>query len=237
MITTVLVAYNEHDMLPHQLQNAWNYSDRIIVYDNCSTDDTARIARNAGCHVIEFDTAGQVRDDVLTEILNNAHHHVTEGWIFTHAVDEFIVAPGSTVFATFREYDRLGYNAILATGWNMVGDGTPFVGLLTAAIRTGVRAEEHFDKLVGYRKGVTPGYRVGCHSAVPSGATVVYAPTGEIYLLHYKFGLGLERIERRNNALVLSEINIRNEWAWHVKKPGHARAEFEYLTANAVEVF
>ena len=51
-ITLVIPCFNEALGLPHVLEKLPDCIDEIIVVDNCSTDNTAEIARNFGAKVI-----------------------------------------------------------------------------------------------------------------------------------------------------------------------------------------
>lgn len=51
-ISVVIPCFNEEHGLKHVLEGMPEYVDEIVVVDNNSTDDTARIARQAGAYVI-----------------------------------------------------------------------------------------------------------------------------------------------------------------------------------------
>ena len=49
-------AYNEESHIENLVKLAKNYVDSVIVCDDCSTDDTASIAKKAGAVVISHKT-------------------------------------------------------------------------------------------------------------------------------------------------------------------------------------
>lgn len=51
-ISVVIPCFNEEHGLQHVLQGMPDYVDEVIVVDNNSTDETARVARENGAHVI-----------------------------------------------------------------------------------------------------------------------------------------------------------------------------------------
>lgn len=93
-ITTLLIAYNEQDLIGHQLDWCSKYSDRIVVYDNESTDDTVKISKDFGADVFTFSTGGEVCDRKMIEIFNCSNQLLVgeNDWMFCHSVDEFIVS-------------------------------------------------------------------------------------------------------------------------------------------------
>jgi len=85
------ITYNEQLMLPYFIQH---YRERfpdceIIIYDNCSTDNTKAIALESGCKVIEYDTNGKLSDFKYLEIKNNCWKG-GEGWVIIADCDEFL---------------------------------------------------------------------------------------------------------------------------------------------------
>ncbi len=52
MIVAVMPAYNEENTVARAVQETKKYVDRVIVVDDCSSDNTAKLARQAGAFVI-----------------------------------------------------------------------------------------------------------------------------------------------------------------------------------------
>ena len=57
-ITVIVPAYNAASTLPQCLAALQNQADEIIVVDDCSTDNTREIARDAGCLVLQTPERG-----------------------------------------------------------------------------------------------------------------------------------------------------------------------------------
>ena len=51
-IACYTITYNEELMLPHFIKHYKQFCDKIVVYDNMSTDRTKEIALDNGCEVI-----------------------------------------------------------------------------------------------------------------------------------------------------------------------------------------
>ncbi len=85
-LSLCIPAYNASDHLPRLLKSAQEQTvdfDEILVYDDCSTDNTAEVARSYGASVISGDenvgcTIGRKR---LAE-------HATTGWVHFHDADD-----------------------------------------------------------------------------------------------------------------------------------------------------
>lgn len=85
-LTLCIPAYNASDHLPRLLKSAQEQTvpfDEVLVYDDCSTDNTAEVARSYGARVISGDenqgcTVGRKR---LAE-------HATADWIHFHDADD-----------------------------------------------------------------------------------------------------------------------------------------------------
>src|SRR5436190_15007337 len=81
-------AYNASAFLPRLLKSANAQTvpfDEILVYDDCSTDNTGEVARNLGAHVIRGDhnigcSAGKNRLLQLTR----------SDWVHFHDADDYL---------------------------------------------------------------------------------------------------------------------------------------------------
>jgi glycosyltransferase involved in cell wall biosynthesis len=87
MISVLILTRNEEHDLPGCLASvAW--SDDVVVYDSCSTDRTAAIAREAGARVFEraFDNYASQRNHALRDV---SFRHP---WVYLMDADERIPA-------------------------------------------------------------------------------------------------------------------------------------------------
>ncbi|NCN50952.1 MAG: hypothetical protein COU67_00790 [Candidatus Pacebacteria bacterium CG10_big_fil_rev_8_21_14_0_10_44_54] len=83
-ITAIIIAKNEADMLAACLATvAW--CDQVLVLDSGSTDDTAKIAEQAGAKVVLFSHSSFAR------LRNEALKHVSTEWVFYLDADERVL--------------------------------------------------------------------------------------------------------------------------------------------------
>jgi glycosyltransferase involved in cell wall biosynthesis len=72
IVHAFFLCYNEEFILPHLLEYYLKFCDKIFILDNKSTDKSVEIIDSfPNTEVIEWDSNGQVRDDLYLEIKNN----------------------------------------------------------------------------------------------------------------------------------------------------------------------
>ena len=80
-LTVVIIARDEQENLRQLLPNLW-WAGAVLVVDNHSSDQTAKVAREAGAEVIES------ASDDFAQIRNEAVAQVTTEWVFYLDADE-----------------------------------------------------------------------------------------------------------------------------------------------------
>jgi len=68
-------------MLPHSI---------ITIYDNESTDNSVKIARDLGCNIISWSTNGIFNEIKKKTIFNNCWKGIKEGWVIVCDMDEWL---------------------------------------------------------------------------------------------------------------------------------------------------
>lgn len=228
-MTVFTIAYNEQVMLPHFIKH---YRDRfpnchIVVFDNESTDDTAKIARLNFCEVRTYTTNNTLSDERYLQIKNNCWRDSLDDWNLICDVDEFLEIDEYML----KVENDLGASYIRAEGWNLVNMGT---GLDPNEIKTAVRATS-YDKLYLFNKDAISeiNYLPGCHKANPVGRVL---PSKNIYrCLHFKY-LDLEYMIKRHAMFAerLSPENKKRGWGGHyLYSREKITAEFNEARRNA----
>lgn len=195
--------FNEAKLFPYFLRHYTQFASKIVVYDNQSTDDTVRLAQDAGCEVRPWDTGGQFGDP---HVLKNQCWEESRGvhdLVVVCDSDEILWTPDLT-----NELQRLrdaGIALPQVSGYQMVSDTFPTTtGQIYDEVKWGARDPVYFDKLIVFDPNVArPNYGVGCHTARPN---VPIAPSG-LKLLHYKH-MGVEYAMERNRKNMARRVGV-----------------------------
>ncbi len=231
MVNLFCIAYNEEIVLPHMIK--W-YKDRfpnchITIYDNYSTDDTEKIALEAGCTVIKYDSNNEIRDDLYLEIKNHCWKNSDTNWNIIIDVDEWLDITEEDLI----KEELLGSTIISFEGWNMITLSDD-EDILDFDLHWASRSPQYdkmycFNKL--YIKEIQ--FQAGCHHAYPEG---VVKMSDNIYKMYHFKAIGLNymvnrykefstRMSQQNLAqghavhYLDSEQVIRNNWKYYQTHP------------------
>jgi len=236
-ITLITVCKNEEVLMPFFIRHYQDIVDKIYLFDNCSTDNTVKIAST--CPKIEirsFDTGGMLRDDVHWKIKSEFYKVMQPGeWLIIIDFDEFLYH--KDLRALLESYDARGINFPLIRGYNMIGTEVPKddgVTPITELVNMGVSTEPCGLKMGPYYAGdyskraifncnkMTVMYEPGCHVCTPFGK-VVQSENADILLLHYKwlsreYGLGIYKswtLSPQNIAGKMGLLDINAKAAYY----------------------
>lgn len=203
IITIYTITYNEELVLPFFIK--W-YRDRfvnckIVVYDNCSTDNTEKIALENNCEVIKYDSNNQLNDSKYLEIKNNCWKNANTKWVLIADADEFLDITLDDLNTEKTLFKSKGYNMCNVKNLSNIID-----------IKHGIRSEQ-YDKVLCFNKEQIKeiNYSPGCHSCNPIGNIKFVSKTPN--LLHMKFlneDYMVNRYKMFKNRM--SKENIKNGW-------------------------
>lgn len=229
MITIYTIAYNEEVfikfMIDHYKQRFSNC--HIVVYDNMSTDNTVKIAKENNCEVVQYDTNNQINDRKYLEIKNNCWKSAQTDWVLVCDMDELL---------EFNEADLLdeeknGVTLIKSEGYNMVNMHDNFD---LENIIHGSRCNP-YDKIYAFNKKYISDikYEPGCHKCNPFGK-VKYSEKSYL-LYHYKcINPDYQAQRYEMYAKRLSQENLKHNWGNHYKQnPEDIKQQF-YLARTYV---
>ena len=123
-IRVYTVAHNEIEMMPFFMRHYQQFASEIIVYDDASTDDTARFCRSHGADVRQYPHVGM--DDITLSQFASVTYREAMGkadWIMWVDADEFIYHPD--VRGLLRGYLAAGVELPRIEGWQMVHPSFP----------------------------------------------------------------------------------------------------------------
>ena len=115
------VCWNEQELLPYYLRHYSQFAERIVVYDNQSTDATADIVR--ACSKAEhriYDTGGVFDDPEILRIKNTAYKESRgqADFVVVGDVDEILYHP--QMADLLQKYKREGVTLPKTRGIDMV---------------------------------------------------------------------------------------------------------------------
>lgn len=223
-IILITFGWNESQILPMFLDYYGNQVDKIIYYDNQSSDNSLEIINNWNVlnnykvEVKDFDTCHEIRDDILTKNKNNFwKDYISDyDWIIIVDTDEFLV-PSQKYKLNIKnliiEQKSKEIGAIGAIGFQMVSPRYNFHD-----IRKGTKCNK-FDKVCCWNLKLLKeiNYSPGCHICDPEFITKdvkILAGNNNLQLRHMKYvgnyDLLLKRLLEYEKRL--SNINKKNKW-------------------------
>ncbi|MEM4655327.1 MAG: glycosyltransferase family 2 protein [Thermosphaera sp.] len=200
-IIVYTVCFNEELILPHFLNYYSRIANKIVIYDNQSTDQSVNIATSyPNVELRSFDTGGKVSELTLTNIRRNCWKEEKSDYVIVCDADEFLYVKDLQEFLA-KHHD---YDVFRPVGFNMVSNKFPtdYGKLITEQVKSGAYAPA-FSKMVLFKPETVReiGYGPGSHKAYPVGfkQLKVYDAlqnNADLKLLHYKF-LGLDYVTKR----------------------------------------
>jgi glycosyltransferase involved in cell wall biosynthesis len=189
-ITLYTFCYNEKDILPYFLNHYSKIVDKIVVYDNQSTDNSIEILESfKGCEIEirDYNTNNEIQDGTLMMVKNNCWKDDNSDYIIVLDIDEFLHHPNLRKF--IESHPDIDY--FTPVGYDMVGDGVPtdYTKQIYEIIREGAFSINYSKKVLFKRKYVIEtGFGYGAHSANYRGKKRLneYVSNGDLKLLHYK---------------------------------------------------
>lgn len=188
------IVRNEQEILPLMVEF---YRKRIPgikfnIFDNFSSDNTKKISLELGCVVQDFDTDGEIRDDLLLEFKNNIWKQSKADLVIVIDCDEWVD------FDISMYQEGVWYRS---TGYNMVS------GSMGAYYPMQ-------DKVCVFDPKINEvNYAPGAHLARPGGYMHPYSPN----LYHMKYAWGSDKVITRYKECAprLSKFNKETGYGYH----------------------
>lgn len=222
------VTFNEQHFVKNFLE-AYKGAERIVAYDNQSTDNTVELlSKDPRVEVRSWDSGSQIRDDKYLEIKNNCWKE-SKGladWVIVVDFDEIFCRAEHNNYNLSRfsldleyPYDE-GYNIIKPFGYNMISLYSP-LGAKGHPYDYSKNAVYHWpqEKCCCFRPDQLKeiNFVPGCHAIFPEPVgeeRILFTP--EYKLLHFKhWNIDLYMEKMRISASRMSEINLKNGWGGH----------------------
>lgn len=185
-IACYTIAYNEEILIPHFIDHYKKFCDKIVVYDNMSTDNTKQIALDNGCEVISWEApGGGLNDRCYLEIKQNCYKRDRNNydWVIVVDADEFIThKDGDDLFIKCMEhYSSSKVMLPKVKGYNMFSWDHDLSQPLNK-IREAVPSSD-YSKSVIFNPSLEVSWEPGCHICHIANDSV----DEQLVLKHYKY--------------------------------------------------
>ena len=215
IIHVYTVCWNEEKFLPFFIKHYGSFCDKIIVYDNESTDSTLDIlAKNPNISVITYKTGNKINDNEYQRIKNTAwkQSRGKADFVIVCDTDELLYDKNDNIKNTLK----MSRNTIFRPeGYEMLSECFPSYEKPLRQQCKGLPSQYYCKKIIFDPHCIVDiNYYPGCHEADPRG--YVKTGTSEFLLLHYK-RIGVEYIVNRYRTFTerLSKQNIENKMGMH----------------------
>lgn len=238
-IDLYVTCWNEERMIPFFLRYYEPLVNRIIIYDDGSTDRSLELL--AASPKVEVRRLRQGASYVLMqkEEMNQCwkESRGRADWVFLCDLDELVYH--ENLLGYLAKCRSAGVTILNPVGLDMVSAYFPPPNInLTETVRLCVRAFLQ-DKLAVFNPDAIDeiNYTPGRHLAHPTGR-VVFPEKRDVKLLHYK-QLGLDYLLSRSKELAgrKSELDRKYGWGLHYdRSPEEIRVHFENMLSEAMDI-
>lgn len=208
-LTVYTITYNEEIMLPFFIKHYRKLfpNCEIVIYDNESTDNTVKIAKENNCIVLTYSTNNQLSDSTYLKIKNNCWKDSNTKWNLICDCDELC----EITLEDLKKEDSKGTTIIQFEGYDMVNRSNDEDNIDIENIKYGVRNYSYDKTTLFNKEKITDiNYAPGCHSCYAHGE-IIY-PSKTYRLLHYKYigqNFLIDRYKNFNQRLSQENKNLR----------------------------
>lgn len=217
IIHVYTVCWNEEKFLPFFLEHYGSFCEKIIVYDNESTDSTLDIlSQNSKVEVRTYKTDGKFDDITKNKISNICwkHSRGKADYVIVCDLDELLYAKTGDIKSILKQTNKTVFHP---DGYEMMSENFPLYNKPLREQCKGLPSKYYCKKIIFDPHCIVDiNYYPGCHEADPRG--FVKTGTSEFLLLHYK-RLGVDYVVNRYRAFEarLSQQNINNKMGLHYR--------------------
>lgn len=232
--------WNEERIIPFFLRHYEPLVDRIVIYDDGSTDRSVELLRaSPKVEVRPFKRAAESYLDAHL-ILFESCWQESRGhadWVCLVDLDEFLFHPDWDLYLAAQK--DAGVTLIKAVGYDMVSEDFPPADAALATLLTRGQRSHTLDKTALFDPDAIEqiNHIVGRHLCYPVGRVVPLAKHG-MQLRHFKT-LGLDYVLARTHALAgrVNDDDLARGWSAHyLRDDDSIRAEFQRQLAEAQPV-
>ncbi len=227
--------HNEELMLPHFLNHYSQYTDRIFIHDQHSTDNTINIATKYGC-IINTWGSSYINDIDLLDQKHKAYYSSTTcDYVVIVDCDEFIIHDD-----LLGKLNWCKKNNILVPkshGFCMYYDNFDFLNNDISDIQYGTIGDSFNQKNCIIRSNQNLKYYMGCHK-LESPYQHNYIDNNPIKYCHMKFINFNYLVDRYTYfSSRLSTINKEHKWGiQYLDSYNKIESDFNYMKNNSMPI-
>ena len=235
------ICWNESSVIDYFLRHYESMAERVVVYDEDSTDGTREIL--TAHRKVELRRFVRSAPDTLELSKIAVQNHCWKevrglaDWVIIVDCDEHIFHPCLANY--LAEQKRAGVTFVPTLGFQMITTQFPKKGEHLATSCTMGVPERNYSKPCVFDPTaiVETNFGGGLHSASPVGR-LSFPERDEVMLLHYKY-LGLDYVAERYGALNAHRgaVDIRYNWNYHFELPrSHWEQELADVASRSMNV-
>jgi glycosyltransferase involved in cell wall biosynthesis len=245
IIYTYIFCWNEEKILPFTLDHYEQFSDRIFLLDNYSTDNSVEIAKKYDKVTVvpfscrdedtydEFESAN-LRSTIYRDETYGFNATGKADWAILVDADEFVHHP--EIEGVLKHYMEQGVGVPRLAGFDMFAKEFPEYKkgeLLTQKVKTGNESLSMCKPVIIAPDKVQVKFSVGAHFHSEATGHALPSMYPEIVLLHYK-GLGKDYVTKRYKQLLprSSCTNKENQFGEHWYSKRHQKGMGEVFDAG-----
>jgi hypothetical protein len=231
-IVLYFINWNDSFYLPLINEHYGKFCERIVMFDNYSSDDSVIKARSLGFEVHSFGMRGQLNDQHYLDVKNKCWKDSRDkgiDYVIVCDADEFVEPDFKFLMTDYP-------SAPSVKGFNMISDNIPKNSF--REINTGAPSVDYSKQAIFSPDRITEiNYVHGCHRNSITGNV---SNGGNTSLYHLRMIGGIERMIIRHSEYRkrMSKFNKQHKMGFHYEHSDDAkRAEWDYLKSKAIQLW
>jgi glycosyltransferase involved in cell wall biosynthesis len=189
-ITLYTFLYNEEHILPYFLKHYSQYVNKIVVYNNESTDNSIQILndwKDCEIEIKDFNTNNHYDEQSLMDLKNNCWKGGDSDYVIVCDMDELLYHPDLIGFIKKQPFT----DYFTPNGYHMVSDEIPtdYTKQIYEIIQNGSYDHNYCKNILFKRENIIDtNYAPGAHQSHFQGTkSLINCNVEDLKLLHYKW--------------------------------------------------
>jgi glycosyltransferase involved in cell wall biosynthesis len=223
-LSLYFINWNDSFYLPFIKEHYGKFCQKIVMYDNHSTDNSVTLAKQLGFQVKTFGMRNHLNDQHYLDVKNHC-------WKEDRGKFDYVIVCDADEFLE-RPFNLTG-SCPEITGYNMISDSLPDNSVFE--IKTGAEDIQYSKQIIFDPNKVQEiNYVHGCHQNHKTGEITPGTP---LKLFHYRMIGGFDRLYQKHYQyqLRMSEFNKKYRMGHHyLVDANQKKVEWDYLQSKAV---